>query len=134
MILLDASVVFKWIFRDEDGEGNARLYRDRHISGEEIVAVPDLFFYGIANVLATKTTLNKNDIVDAFSLIWKFDFEIFSFGLEEFLTGINLSKRYGITLYDAAYICLAQKLKFHLVTADRRLYEKVEGLKEIILL
>ena len=44
MIVLDASVALKWIFWDETGGERARHYRDRHVSGDEIIAVPDLFF------------------------------------------------------------------------------------------
>jgi len=131
MIVLDASVTLKWIFSGEDKDEEARICRDRHVSGEETVAVPDLFFYEIANVLATKTKLIGKDAVEAFSLIWKFDFEVFSFGLDEFSEGIGLSKRYGISLYDAAYIELARKLKCSFVTADRKLFEKVMNIKYI---
>jgi len=45
MIVLDASVALKWIFWDEAGGEGARHYRDRHVSGDEVIAVPDLFFY-----------------------------------------------------------------------------------------
>jgi predicted nucleic acid-binding protein len=131
MIVLDASVILKWIFGDENGGDKARLYRDRHVSGEEIVAVHDLFFYEISNVLATKIKLSRNAAVEAFSLIWKFDLEIFSCGLDEFSEGIGLSKRYGISLYDAAYIVLARKLKCSFVTADRKLFEKVMNIKDV---
>ena len=62
------------------------------------------------------------------------DFDIFNFGLEEFLAGITLSRRYRITLYDAAYISLAKRLKCPFVTADKRLYEKVKELKGVKLL
>ena len=67
MIVLDASVVLKWIFGDEDKEGKAGLFRDGHLSGKEIIAVPDLFFFEIANVLSTKTRLNAKDAAEAFS-------------------------------------------------------------------
>ncbi len=134
MIVLDASVILKWIFRDEDGGENARGCRDKHISGEEIIAVPDLFFYEIANALATKTPLATKDVLEAFSLLWNFDLEVFSFGLDEFFDGIELSRRYGISLYDASYIQLARRLKCHFVTADRKLFEKVKGLREVKLL
>lgn len=134
MIVLDASVVLKWVFGNKAGEEKARHYRERHVSGEEIVAVHDLFFYEIANVLATKTKLSTKDLAKIFSLIWNFDLEIFIFGLDDFLTGISLSRQYGITLYDASYINLARRLKCNFVTADRRLYEKVKELKQVRLL
>jgi predicted nucleic acid-binding protein len=134
MIVLDASVALKWIFWNEEGGESARHYRDGHVSGDEIIAVPDLFFYEVANVLSTRTSLSEEAVSEAFSLLWSFDFEVFSFGLEEFLSAITLSERKRITLYDAAYIELARKLRCEFVTFDRRLYEKVKGLKEVKLL
>lgn len=134
MIVLDASVALKWVFVDEDGGDRARYYKERHISEEEIIAVPELFFYEIANVLTTNAKLNVEDITEAFSLIWNFGFEVFSFGLEEFLSGITLAKRFKISLYDAAYIELANRLKCNFVTADRKLYEKMKEMKEVKLL
>ena len=131
MIVLDASVALKWIFADEEGGEKAKLYKEGHVTGEETVAVHSLFFYEIANVLATKTKLSTKDLAEAFSLIWNFDLEVFSFGLDEFLEGITLSRQYGITLYDAAYIGLARRLGCHFVTADGRLYRKIKGLREV---
>ena len=134
MIILDASVVLKWILGDEKDEEKAKYYKEGHVTGEETVAVHSLFFYEIANVLVTKTRLSTKDAADAFSLIWNFDLEVFSLGLDEFLEGISLSRKYGITLYDAAYIGLARKLGCSFVTADRRLYEKVKKLGEVRIL
>lgn len=134
MIVLDASVVIKWVFVDEDGGESARYYKERHISEEEIIAVPELFFYEIANVLATNTKLSVEDITEAFSLIWNFGLEVFNFGLEEFLSGIALSRQYKISLYDAAYIELARRLNCNFITADRKLYEKTKEIKKLGLL
>ncbi|MEW6326654.1 MAG: type II toxin-antitoxin system VapC family toxin [Thermodesulfobacteriota bacterium] len=134
MIVLDASVILKWIFGDEAGGNSAIYYRDRHVSGEETIAVPELFFYEAANVLATKTKLGVEAASRAFSLLWDFDFEVFSLGIEEFLEGITLSKRFKISLYDAAYIELARKLDCNFITTDHRLYEKTKKIKVIKLL
>ena len=131
MIVLDASVALKWIFTDEEGEDRAVRYRDRHISGEEVIAVPELFFYEIGNVLTTKTSLGNEAVSEAFSLLWNFDLEVFSLGYEEFLSSLALSRRYKITLYDAAYIELAKKLECDFVTFDKKLFEKAKGLKRI---
>ena len=81
MIVLDASVALKWVFAEETGRDQARLYRERHVSGENPGAVPELFFYEIANVLATKTTLASEAAKEAFSLLWDFDLEIFALDL-----------------------------------------------------
>jgi predicted nucleic acid-binding protein len=131
MIVLDASVALQWIFGEEEGGDKARLYKEGHVTGKEPVAVHSLFFYEIANVLATKTRLSTKDAADAFSLIWNFDLEVFRLGLDEFLEGLTLSRQYGITLYDAAYIVLARKLGCPFFTSDRSLYEKVKRLREL---
>lgn len=134
MIVLDASVVLKWIFDDEDGGEQATRLKDSHVAGHEIVAVPDLLFYEIGNVLATKTRLTEAAIAEAFSLLWDFSLERFDLGLEEFQGGLFLSRKYKITLYDAAYVELSRRLKCTFVTADRKLYEKVKSIKSVELL
>ena len=129
MIVLDASIALKWIFGEEEGGEEAGLYKEGHVTGKEPVAVPSLFFYEVANVLVTKTSLSSKDAAEAFSLIRNFDLEVFSLGLDEFLEGMILSRQCGITLYDAAYVVLARKLGCSFATSDRSLYEKVKRLK-----
>jgi predicted nucleic acid-binding protein len=131
MIVLDASVILKWIFPDEPDRVKSLQYKEAHVKGVEIVAVPDLLFYEIANVLTTKTTIETREISEVFSLIWQLELEVFSFALEEFSNGINLSRKFKITFYDSAYIELARALKCSFVTADKKLYEKVKSLHAV---
>ena len=134
MIVLDASVILKWIFGDEDGGNKALRWKNDHAAGSETIAVPDLLFYEVANALATKTRLSKEDVAEAFSLLWDFKLERFDFGKEEFLSAMFLSKEYAITLYDAAYIELACRLDCLFITADKKLYDKARELKTVALL
>ncbi len=134
MIVPDASVVLKWIFADEDDSERAARLKDEHVSGQELIAVPDLLFYEIGNVLATKTRLSEAAIAEAFSLLWAFSLERFDLGLDEYQSSLVLSRKYKITLYDAAYVELSRRLKCTFVTADRNLYEKVRNLKAVELL
>jgi len=131
MIVLDASVILKWIFEDEVCGESAARFKDAHISGREIIAVPDLLFYEIGNVLATKTRLSESSITEAFTLLWEFSLEHFDFGLDEYQSSMALSRNYRITLYDAAYLELSQRLKCSFVTADRKLYEKIKSVKTV---
>jgi predicted nucleic acid-binding protein len=134
MIVLDASVVLKWLFEDEDGGDRAARFKEGHVDGQEIIAVPDLLFYEIGNVLATKTRLSESAVAEAFSLLWDFSLERFDLGLEEFQGSLALSRKYKITLYDAAYIELSRRLKCAFVTADKKLYGKVKSIKAVELL
>ena len=134
MIVLDASVVLKWLFDEEVGSDHAARLKDAHVSGREIVAVPDLLFYEVGNVLATRTRLPDEAISEAFSLLWDFGLERFELGLDEYQGALALTRKYKITLYDAAYIELGRRLKCQFVTADKKLYEKVKGIRSIELL
>jgi predicted nucleic acid-binding protein len=48
--------------------------------------------------------------------------------------GNVLAIKTSLTLYDASYIELAKKLECDFVTFDRKLFEKVKGLKRVKLL
>jgi len=134
MIVVDSSVVLKWVFDEEDAHERAIEYRRMHIFAEETLAVPSLFFYEIANVLATKTKLSNDEADDFFLTFWNFGFEVFDFGAEEFLSGMALSRQCKISLYDAAYTELAKRLGCNFITADKMLYEKTKGIKAVGLL
>jgi predicted nucleic acid-binding protein len=134
MMVLDASVVLKWLFDDEAAADRAARLKDGHASGHEIVAVPDLLFYEIGNVLATTKRLSEAAIRSAFSLLWDFGLERFDLGLEEYQGALALSRKYKITLYDAAYVELSRRLKCTFVTADKKLYEKVKSARSVELL
>ena len=134
MIVLDASVILKWIFSNEEGGNEALRWKNDHASRHETVAVPDLLFYEVANVLATKSRLGKEASAEAFSVLWDFNLECFDFGRDEFLSAISLSAEYEISLYDAAYIELAVRLNCSFVTADKKLYGKTRMLKTVALL
>ncbi len=134
MIVLDASVVLKWFFQNEDDCDRALRYRDMHVAGEQPIAVPDLLFYEVGNVLTTRTRLDTAAVSEAFFLLWNFDLEVCDLGYEEFSNAMRISRRYGITLYDAAYVELARRLQCDLVTSDKKLYQKVRGLKHVKML
>ncbi len=134
MIVLDASVILKWIFTDEAGGYKALGLKNDHAAGHETIAVPDLLFYEIANVLTTKTGLGKEESAEAFSLLWDFQMELFDFGKEEFLSAMSLAKEYSLTLYDAAYLELARRLNCPFMTADKKLYEKTKELTQVTLI
>jgi predicted nucleic acid-binding protein len=42
---------------------------------------------------------------------------------------IKLAFEHAITVYDAFYIALAQETGLNLITADKKLYERVPGLE-----
>jgi len=128
MIVLDSSVALKWIFADEDGAEHAVRVRDDHISAKNEIAVPSLFFYEIANVLATKVKLSPEEALEAFELISAFEFNVHELDSPEYLEAMALAMKHRISVYDASYHILASRLGCHFLTADRKFWEKVKGM------
>lgn len=128
MIVLDSSVALKWIFADEEGAEHALRVRDDHISGKSEIAVPSLFFYEIANVLATKVKLSAEEALEAFELISAFEFNVHELGSPEYQDAMTLAMQHRVSVYDASYHLLASRLGCRFLTADRKFCEKVKGL------
>lgn len=134
MIVLDASVALKWIFADEDGAADAIAIRSAHISGENEVAVPSVFFYEVANVLATKVKLSTTEVQAAFRLFWDFDLHVCDLEADDFLEAVRISHDNHVSVYDACYLVLALRLGCGMATADVKFGEKVSayGVVEVI--
>jgi predicted nucleic acid-binding protein len=128
MIVLDSSVALKWIFADEEGAEHAERVRNEHISGKNEIAVPSLFFYEIANVLASKVKLSAEEALEAFELISAFEFNVHELDIPEFLEAMTLSMKHKISVYDASYHVLASRLGCRFLTADRKFWGKVKGM------
>lgn len=134
MIVLDSSVALKWIFDEEEGSGHAMRVRDNHISGIGEIAVPELFFYEIANVLATKVRLAPDEAREAFKLISDFELNVHELGSAGFADAIAFAMKHKVSVYDASYHVLAERLGCWFMTADRKFWEKVKGLGVVELL
>lgn len=134
MIVLDSSVALKWIFADENGAEHAERVRNDHISGKSEIAVPSLFFYEIANVLATKVKLSEKEALEAFELISAFEFKVYELSDSEYLETMTFSIRHKVSVYDASYHVLADRLGCSFLTADRKFWEKVKdaGVAELL--
>jgi predicted nucleic acid-binding protein len=128
MIVLDSSVALKWIFADEAGAEHAMRVRDDHISAKNEIAVPSLFFYELANVLATKVRLSPEEALVAFELISAFEFNVHELDNPEYLDAMTLAMKHRISVYDARYHVLANRLGCRFLTADRKFWEKVKGM------
>jgi predicted nucleic acid-binding protein len=128
MIVLDSSVALKWIFADEDGAEHAMRVRDEHAAAKNEIAVPSLFFYEIANVLATKVKLSSDEALEAFGLISAFELNVYELDNSEYQEAITLAMKQKISVYDASYHVLASRLGCSFLTADRKFWEKVQGL------
>lgn len=133
MIVLDTSIILKLIFEEQDTPLVLQL-RENHITGEEKIAAPELLYYELANVLATKVAIPVKNASSALAAIFNLEIETFTLGVEEFLSSISVSRKYKISVYDASYMILAERLSCDFITADVQLFRKTKDLKFVRLL
>ncbi len=130
--VLDALLAAAWCFEDETSAYTESVL-DRLTDGDE-ASVPPLWPYEVANSLAVserrkRTTPAK---VAAFlGCLAKLPISIDSTGPSHigraFDQVLPLAHRYGVSVYDAAYLELAARLGLPLATLDHRLRKAAEA-------
>ena len=123
--VLDSSVVLKWFRKDEIWRDSALQMRQTYLDGHMLIYVPDLLIYEIANVLRYKPDLTDQQVQEALDSLYDLHIKIVEISQEMIKGAIRLAYSYGITVYDAAFMALAESLKAPFVTADEKLSEKL---------
>jgi predicted nucleic acid-binding protein len=126
MIVLDASVIAKWIFVEEPYHLEARHLLTRLLAREERIVVPDLLFYEIANTLATKPTIPSFVAVRSIRSLYEYDLDVHHATADDVIDATRAAKRFGVTVYDMLYAVVAKRMKTVLVTADERFVKKTK--------
>jgi len=123
--LLDSSVVLKWFRRDEVWRDVALQLRQAYIEGRIMIYVPDLLIYEIANVLRYKPDLTQGQVQAAVNSLYDMQIGIIEGSREVIKEAIHLGYFYDITVYDAAFVAIADYLKVPFITADDKLSQKL---------
>ncbi len=120
-LVLDASVGVKWFSaRDEASLSQALAIRDAHIEGRTLIVVPGLFFYEVANAIAQKKFIPLEVVQSAAVSLFDLGMSTVSIDSEILNASLKLSRQLDITVYDSAYIAVALKHSYPLVTANPR--------------
>lgn len=132
--VLDASVVIKWFRTFEPDCQRAILLREKFLTEELSLAIPELLLYEIANVLRYKPDLAAPDVISIVHSVLGMRLEIKPLLLSTLSSAISFGYQYDITVYDAIYFSLAQEIGYSFITADEVLYEKIKETKFVYLL
>ncbi len=127
LAVVDASVVLKWQFDDEDCVPQAIALRDDYYArGAVRVIAPQLLMYEVVNGVATATRrkrLAEDKAIESVS-------NLVALGIElrevEPLRVLEVALRYDLAAYDAAYLALAEVERCDLWTGDRAFYQAVK--------
>jgi predicted nucleic acid-binding protein len=131
-IVIDASVAAKWFVKEELYEKALEVRNDYERGTIDIVA-PQLLIYEVANALRYSPELEANDVINSvISLIgMQLDLRVMDERWAE--ETVKAAYNYGLSVYDSCYYALAKVLKVKILTADKKLFEKIQR-PEILLL
>lgn len=130
--VVDASVVLKWFTKDkEEYLVNALKMREDFRNRTIDLFAPELLIYEIANVLRYKEDLEERLILNAIVSLYEMKIlrPVNQVIMED---AVRLSRKYDITVYDSSYISFAKNLGCTLITADRKLLERIKLLSNIL--
>ena len=119
IVVPDASVILKWVLppaEESDVEQAIRL-RDAIADGQVRAIVPGLWIYELGNTLARLLPKSAEAMLET---LLRFDFDVGAASRDWMQQVLDLTRRYGVTFYDAAYHALAIIHQGIFVTADVR--------------
>ena len=131
ILVLDASVVIKWFFRDEPDEQHALQILHLMGAGQVRTLQPPHFMAEVSAVLAReKPERAQDDIVDLLNLEWRV-----SDSAAVYAEAISLAVKLDHHLFDTFYHAIAlHEPDAVLITADVRYYNKAKDVGRIALL
>jgi predicted nucleic acid-binding protein len=123
-LVLDSSTTLAWIFGDETTEAIRRLFDEVADTG---ALVPSLWRLEVANSLTV--AVRRGRIEAGFRDTALADLALLDIATDQqtdsqaWRETLALADMFGLTLYDAAYLELAQRRRLPLATLDRQLRE-----------
>jgi predicted nucleic acid-binding protein len=125
LAVVDANVVVKW-FNVEEYSEKAEELKNKHLRAELTLVSSPLMIFEVLNALRYNPEIGASDVKDSFDDLLGIQIKLYP--VEEWLSdAVTVAYEYGITIYDASYIALANHLNCLLYIADSKLFEKVKS-------
>ncbi len=125
--VVDSSVIVALVMPEDNSK-----WALEKISEHEYGHILDFSYYEVANAIKCKAPnkLSKKEVESVFSKAVDIMnlFGVHSFG-EVVFDSMSLALEFNIAVYDAAFLCLADKIDMRLLTLDLKLAKKLENSK-----
>ena len=118
--VVDASVATKWYLPENDTEAALSL-RESHVNGEIRLISPDLMVYEVANALRYHPRTGMDRLAEHIGDLFTLDIGFDPTSETSMIAAIHSAFRLGLSIYDASYISLAERLDTVVYTADESL-------------
>jgi predicted nucleic acid-binding protein len=134
--VIDASVAVKWYLNDEEHEAQAKQLLTRLSSGQAVLAAPAQIHYEVPSALLAanrrrEPRLSKEEAEHALVEFLATEITLYHTA-DLIIAALPLVYQHDIALYDAVYLALAQQLDVPLITADRRLHQRIRNLPAVV--
>ena len=118
--VVDASVAVRWYLPEADTEAAIGL-RNRHVRGDVRLVAPDLMVYEVANALRSHPHVGSDRLAQHIGDLFGLELGIDPMSETAMTAAVHTAFRLGLSVYDASYIPLAERLDTVVYTADETL-------------
>jgi len=132
-LIVDASVVAKWFIPEEDSDKAVKL-RNRHVEGAITLMAPDLIVYEVVNALTYHPEVSDETLREDVEALFMVDLDLVPPSTEFIASAADRARRLALSIYDSSYLALAEITATNLVTADKKLYDKVKDTRRVLIL
>jgi predicted nucleic acid-binding protein len=119
-LVLDASAGIPLVHSEPESGRWRALAAARERAGDRFL-VPDHFWLEVSNALVRRHGYAGAEVLEALHILDDVVTETVEIGRATLLLAIDHAERYGLTVYDAGYLALAETLDADLATADEAL-------------
>ena len=120
-VVVDSSVAVKWFLADEEaGVGQALTLLEDHEHGSVLLSAPAHMPLEVLSAVRSRGS-DEARLVRLAHALDGFELRLFALELLLLEAACRLAGAKRLTLYDAAFLALAETLDCPIVTADRRL-------------
>jgi len=132
-VVPDASVILKWVLPsdDEPDAEKALLLRNAILEEHACALVPALWIYEVGNTIARRFPTHAAAWLAA---MMKFELQESPPSHQWLTAALQLTDRYGVTFYDAAYHAIAIVQQGLFVTADSRYVKRAKEAGSVVML
>lgn len=124
IIVPDASVILKWVLRDDETHReNALAILSGWLDGKYEILVPPLWRYEVGNILTRREPVFAGAIMEK---LLQYEFPEIKISGTLLSVMIDLTRSNKVTFYDAAYHAIAIREKGKFVTFDKEYYNKAK--------
>lgn len=125
-MIVDASVVLRGFFPDEEGHARAQALIRAYAQGEIELHAPTLLPYEVTNAVLQAIRRDRISPEKGREILTAFEGLGIPTADVSWQQTLELARTYGQSAYDGACLALAEESESKLVTGDRRLYNVVK--------